>query len=48
MYFFKVNGIIEPIMKLFNFIKTKITVDLPLASEKVIKNMPKVPEIKTS
>ena len=48
IYFFKVNGIIEPIMKIFNFMKTKITVDLPLASEKVIKNMPKVPEIKTS
>jgi len=48
IYFFKVNGIIEPILKLLNFMKTKITVDLPLATEKVIKNMPKVPEIKTS
>jgi hypothetical protein len=48
IYFFKVNGIIEPIMKLFNFVKTKITVDMPLATEKVIKNIPKVPEIKTS
>jgi hypothetical protein len=48
IYFFKVNGIIEPIMKLFNYAKTKITVDMPLATEKVIKNIPKVPEIKTS
>jgi hypothetical protein len=48
MYFFKVNGIIEPIMILFNFVKTKITVDLPLATEKIVKNIPKVPEIKTS
>ena len=48
MYFFKVNGLIEALMKIFNFIKTKIMVDIPLATEKVIKNMPKVPEIKTS
>jgi hypothetical protein len=48
MYFFKVNGIIEPIITLFNFAKTKIMVDLPLATEKIVKNIPKVPEIKTS
>jgi spore maturation protein SpmB len=48
IYFFRVNGIIEPIMKLFNYAKTKITVDMPLVTEKVIKNIPKVPEIKTS
>jgi hypothetical protein len=58
IYFFKVNGIIEPIMKIFNFMKTKITVDIPNAADKVIKNAPKVaekikenikvPEIKTS
>jgi len=58
MYFFKVNGIIEPIMKLFNYIKTKFMVDIPNAADKAIKNVPKVaekikenikvPEIKTS
>jgi len=58
MYFFKVNGIIEPIMKIFTFMKTKITVDIPNAAEKTLKNVPKVaekvkenikvPEIKTS
>lgn len=58
MYFFKVNGIIEPIMKIFTFIKTKIMVDIPNAAEKTLKNAPKVvekvkenikvPEIKTS
>jgi hypothetical protein len=59
IYFFKVNGIITPIINLFNFMKNKITVDIPLAAEKAIqklpnvpekaiKNMAKVPEIKTS
>ena len=58
MYFFKVNGIIEPFMKIFNFMKTKIMIDIPNAADKVIKNAPKVaekikenikvPEIKTS
>jgi hypothetical protein len=56
IYFFKVNGIITPIMNLFNLVKTKITVDIPLAAEKAIqklptvsdKNIPKSPEIKTS
>lgn len=55
IYFFNVNGIITPIMNLFNLVKTKITVDIPLAAEKAIqklptveKNIPKSPEIKTS
>jgi hypothetical protein len=56
IYFFNVIGIITPIMNLFNLVKTKITVDIPLAAEKAIqkmpnvsnKNMPKSPEIKTS
>ena len=45
-------------MKIFNFMKTKIMIDIPNAADKVIKNAPKVaekikenikvPEIKTS
>jgi hypothetical protein len=55
IYFFNVSGITTPIMNLFNFMKTKITVDIPLAAEKAIqkiptveKIIPKSPEIKTS
>ena len=56
IYFFNVSGITTPIMNLFNFMKNKITVDIPLAAEKAIqkipnisdKNIPKSPEIKTS
>ena len=44
IFFFKVNGIITPIIALFVFIKQKIMVDLPLAAEKVVKKMPNVAE----
>ena len=58
IYFFNLNGIITPIINLYNIIKNKITVDMPLAaekaiqkmpniSEKVLKNIPKSAEIKT-
>ena len=36
IYFFRVNGIIQPIMNLFNFVKTKIIVDLPKTADKIL------------
>ena len=44
IYFFNVNGIIEPIKKLFNLVKTKITVDIPLAADKALQKIPNVSE----
>jgi hypothetical protein len=37
VYFFKVNGIIEPIMNLFNSVKTKVMVDLPKSAGKILE-----------
>jgi hypothetical protein len=37
MYFFKVNGIMEPIMNLFNSVKTKVMVDLPKSAGKILE-----------
>jgi hypothetical protein len=44
IYFFKVNGIVTPIITLFGVMKQKIMVDIPLAAEKAIKKMPNVAE----
>ena len=36
IYFFRITGILEPIMKLFNLVKTKIMVDLPKTTDKIL------------
>jgi hypothetical protein len=42
IYFFRINGIIQPIMNLFNFVKTKVMVDLPNTATKILdKKIPK-------
>lgn len=46
IYFFRINGIVEPIMKLFNFLKTKIMVDLPKQADKILEK--KIPVQKTN
>ena len=46
IYFFRINGIIEPIMKIFNVVKTKIMVDLPKTADKILAK--KIPRQKTN
>ena len=51
VYFFRINGIIEPIFNLFNIIKTKIVVDLPKTAGNMLdKKLPiqKTNAIKTN
>ena len=46
IYFFRITGILEPIMKLFNFVKTKVMVDLPKTADKILAK--KIPKQKTN
>ena len=46
IYFFRINGIIQPIMNLFNFVKTKVMVDLPNTATKILDK--KIPKEKTN
>jgi len=42
IYFFRINGIIQPIMNLFNFAKTKVMDNLPNTTTKILdKKIPK-------